>query len=147
MLFVANNYDVQFNANGMNNMEQFRCHFSPLPVCGTIKTKTTNKKNTTAAAAVAADITTTTRNQLQQQQQEVKQNDYESLQVLADYKHFLLNESIVNEEDNSYPNNVRNDISPSISWFKKHKRQQRHLKFLRSSLLNIDLRRHRLDRS
>lgn len=141
MLFVANNYDVQFNAKGMNNMEQFRCHYRPLPVCGTIKVKT-NKNNTiTATTTTAAEFITTKQLQKQQPQVKVQHDDFESLQVL--------NEAIVNEVDHTYPNNVRNDISSSspnsICWFKKHKRQQRHLRVLRSSLLKINLRRQRLD--
>lgn len=131
MLFVSNNYDVQINANRMNNMGQFRCHYRPLPVCGTIETKTTIKKT-------AADLTT--KNELQKQPQ-VQQ--YESLQVL---ENCLLKPSVVNEQDITYPNNVRNDISSSfISWFKRHRRHQRQLRLLRSSLLKVYLRGQRSD--
>lgn len=137
MLFVENNYDVQYNANRMNNMEHIRCHpsYSPLTVCGTIaKVKTVKKvANITTASAAAATITT-------QQQEKVQQYDFESLQVLEDHKDFLLNTKIVDVENITYPNNVRNDISTIIS-----RKPQPKLFPRRSTLLKRVGRKQRLD--
>lgn len=114
MLFVVQNYNVHFNANGMKTMEQ-RCHNSPLPTCGTIETPTTTTK------------------ELQQQYYDCK-----SLQVLDNFANtFVLNRIIV-KVDNFQNKNARYDICASSSYSKNLRLSLRH-----RSLFKNKLKRHR----
>lgn len=125
MLF-ANNYDVQFNANGMNNMEQFGYHNIPLLKCGTSKTTIHNDSTITVAADLITDSNGKITQDLQKHQR-VQHN--ESLQV---FDNSLLNQLIITEENKNFHN---------LFWPKKHKRQQNLLSRRRPSLLRAGIKK------
>lgn len=129
MLFVVQNYNVHFNANGMKIMEQ-RCHNSPLTTCGT--------NNTTK--------TTTTSKELQRQQQ---QYDCESWQVLDNYNNsnqFVLKQIIVNVDNfNTNRYNARDDNCASFL-VKNPKLSLRHRSLLKNKLKNHRYSNHKTPR-
>lgn len=152
MLFAAKTYDEQYNAIGINNMEQLSCHYSPLPVCGTIERNVINNfnKNKTATNTTTTTQATKLAVKVLQEKRRTIQYDNESLQIFEDSKHLPLKPLKVIAEDDvkdfSHPPNVRNDSTRSISCFKYPKGQQGHFYRVRFTLFlhSIDLRRQPL---
>ncbi|TMW54648.1 hypothetical protein DOY81_000179 [Sarcophaga bullata] len=150
MLFAAKTYDEQYNAIGINNMEQLSCHYSPLPVCGTIQRNVIKNFNNNKTATNTTTTQTTKIAVKVLQEERTIQYDNESLQIFEDSKHLPLKQLKVIVEDDvkdfSHPPNVRNDLTRSISYFKYPKGQQGHFYRARFTpfLHSIDLRRQRL---
>ena len=153
MLFAVKTYDEQYNAIGINNMEQLSCHYSPLPVCGTIERNVINNFNNNKTATNNTTTTQTTKQiavKVLQEKRRTIQYDNQSLQIFEDSKHLPLKPLKVTVEDDvkdfSHPPNFRNDLTRSISYFKYPKGQQGHFYRVRFTpfLHSIDLRRQPL---
>lgn len=151
MLFAVKTYDEQYNANGINNMEQLSCHHSPLPVCGTIQRnviKNINNNNKTVTNTTNTKIIRIAVKELKEKS--YIQYDNESLQTFEDSKHFLLKQLKFTVEDDvrdiSHPPHVTNDLTCSISYLKYPKGHQGHFYRERFTpfLHSTDLRRQRL---